>query len=632
MKIWALFPVAVCSLTLSATAAINSASQEIVRMANSGVSQDVIQQYVNGSAATFNLNADDILYLQQNGVPQPIISTMISHDNAIAQGNGNTQPDTSYTQQPQNYQQAQPQDYQQTQPIDQTVQQGQVNPPDVYGGQDQQVMQVAPNQAPPQVTAFYDDLRPYGNWIYLEGSGWCWQPNEVRTVANWQPYSDNGNWLYSNDGWYWQSYYNWGWAPFHYGRWAHANCGWVWYPDTVWAPSWVCWRNTGDYCGWAPLPPSGFYGYGRAGFHFGVDFNIGLGAGLFTFIHMGDIFHGGHGYGYRHYEVPRYQATQIYNRSRVINNVTVVNNNYARNPGISRQTVERVAGPVRVTPVRTTTQDPRASRPGVVGSGNQAAIVRPQQISAPTRSTPIVGHRLPANARTVPATTPAINNRVSPQQNRNTNLRQGTTTSTHQPLTTPRSSDYGRRTTPTQTQPQRTPTVGEVPRTTNPRVNELPRTSNPQVHEVPRTTQQPRVTETPRPTTHPTTEVAKPTPHVSEVPKPAPHVSEVPKPAPHVTEVPHSAPARTVSPSQSELHRAYPQAAPRAQAPTVHEPAGSRAPAPVPHAAAPMERAAPAPHVSAPAPHPAPAPHVESHSAPAPASHENPGHDGRQDH
>jgi len=209
-----MFPGAILSLCLSASGAINSASQEILRMVNQGVSQDVIQNYISGTSASYSLNADDILYLQQNGVPQPVISSMITHDNSIAQST--TQPYSS--QQSPSYSQDQSQSYQTSTSDYQTTQQ--VNPPDAYAtqnyGQDQQVVQVAPQQAPPQVASFYDDLRPYGNWIYLEGSGWCWQPYEVRTVSNWQPYCDNGTWVYSEDGWYWQSYYNWGWAPFHY--------------------------------------------------------------------------------------------------------------------------------------------------------------------------------------------------------------------------------------------------------------------------------------------------------------------------------------------------------------------------------------------------------------------------------
>ena len=67
-------------------------------------------------------------------------------------------------------------------------------------------------------------------------------------------------------GWYWMSDYSWGWAPFHYGRWFHhARFGWCWMPDTVWGPSWVTWRYSDDYCGWAPLPPGAIY---RAGVGF----------------------------------------------------------------------------------------------------------------------------------------------------------------------------------------------------------------------------------------------------------------------------------------------------------------------------------------------------------------------------
>ena len=52
---------------------------------------------------------------------------------------------------------------------------------------------------------------------------------------------NDGHWVYTDDGWYWDSNYEWGWAAFHYGRWNHVdNYNWVWSPDTVWAmPSWV---------------------------------------------------------------------------------------------------------------------------------------------------------------------------------------------------------------------------------------------------------------------------------------------------------------------------------------------------------------------------------------------------------
>jgi len=622
--------ISICAglVSISATAAINSASQDILRMAQSGVSEQVMQGYVNNSSASYNLNADDILYLQNNNVPQSVISSMISHDNNIAQGQApnNSQPPQNFTDN-------------QAPPPDQTAQ---VNPPDAYanqqatGDQSAQVMQVSPDQAPPQVASFYNALSPYGSWIYLEGSGWCWQPNEVRTASNWQPYCDNGQWLYCDDGWYWQSGYNWGWAPFHYGRWWQASCGWVWFPDTVWAPSWVCWRNTGDYCGWAPLPPSGFRGYGRAGFHFGVGVDVGIGAGLFTFIHFGDMFHG----DYRHHEIPRSQATQIYNRTRVINNVTVVNNNYARNPGISRQTVQRYTGTVHVASVRTSTADPRVALPGVERNGSQVSIVRPQQAPAPERTTHIVGHRLPANARSVP-TTPIRNNnspRVNNSQETIRSQRQTTAPSaateprntSAQPrerLQSPKATDTSRAQNQRGAEHQQTTTgstVTETPRT-NPRVTETPRTSPPS--RTPNVTQTPHVSETPRPTTPRATDLPRPNPTVKEVPHPSnPRASEIPNPSPRVTEIPHPAPAPAPR-VNAEVHQAHPTPSPRIETPRepIHEPAGARTPLEVPHAqSAPHVSAPPAPHVSAPPPHVSAPP--QAHEGPPPGQQHRPDH------
>ncbi len=622
MKHWVFPAVVLVAFGFSARAAINSASQDVLKMAQSGVSEQVIEGYVNNSSATFNLNADDIVYLQQNGVPQPVISTMISHDSSLAQGQ--TQPLQGQTQP---YEQQQPQNYEQV-PPDQTA--PQANPPGSYAsayvGQDQPVVQVAPDQAPPQVSSFYDVLAPYGNWIYLEGYGWCWQPNEVRATPTWQPYCDNGNWVYCDDGWYWHSGYNWGWAPFHYGRWWHANCGWVWFPDTIWAPSWVCWRSDSDFCGWAPLPPSGFVGYGRPGFHFGVNFNIGLGANFFTFVHLGDIFHG----NFRRHEIPRSEVTRVFNRTRIINNVTIVNNNYARNPGISRQIVERAAGPVRVAHVRTSTSDPRVNRPGVVGSGSQINIVRPAKVSPERITTPIVAHRVPANARSVPATPPQrmINNQ------RNGNQRQTTVSSPNRTSTAPGTS-YTER----YTEPLRTPRANEIPRTTSPRSRELP---TPNVSEVPRTSRttevprsnNPRVNETPRPSTPRTAEVPHPTqaPRLTETPRPAPtpRVTETPRPTPtpRVTEVPRATPRSTTP--QSEIHRAYPEPAPRVEAPrqTIREPSGSRAPVFVPR------QETPRPPVTAPpSARPYSAPGIERHASPPPGLERRSSEpDGRRDH
>ncbi len=104
----------------------------------------------------------------------------------------------------------------------------------------------------------YDNLSG-GNWIEVEGYGYGWQPEVVVRDPNWRPYSD-GYWAYTDYGWTWISYEDFGWAAYHYGRWATlADYGWVWFPgeDLDWGPAWVSWRTGGDYIGWAPLPPRG---------------------------------------------------------------------------------------------------------------------------------------------------------------------------------------------------------------------------------------------------------------------------------------------------------------------------------------------------------------------------------------
>jgi hypothetical protein len=137
----------------------------------------------------------------------------------------------------------------------------------------------------------------------------------------------------------WVSDYSWGWAPFHYGRWMHdPYYGWVWVPGYEWSPAWVAWRHGGDYYGWAPLRPG---------------FNISIGFGSYNPPN-----------NYWCFTPRRYiSSPRIYNhyidRSRnitIINNTTIINNNYGRRSnnvfvnGPRRQDAERYTG--RINPVR----------------------------------------------------------------------------------------------------------------------------------------------------------------------------------------------------------------------------------------------------------------------------------------
>ena len=116
---------------------------------------------------------------------------------------------------------------------------------------------------------FYTSLAPYGSWIVLDNGVDVWRPNIMR--SHWSPYR-YGQWLWTNDGWYWDSYEPFGWITYHYGRWYYDDYyGWIWVPDDQWAPAWVEWRYDDNYIGWAPLPPYANFSIGL-GIHFSVNF------------------------------------------------------------------------------------------------------------------------------------------------------------------------------------------------------------------------------------------------------------------------------------------------------------------------------------------------------------------------
>src|SRR6185503_1939233 len=103
---------------------------------------------------------------------------------------------------------------------------------------------------------FYNNMSG-GSWIEVADYGYCWQPDVAVSSSRWRPYTD-GYWAYSDVGWTWVSYEDFGWATYHYGRWVRLeDYGWCWVPGYEWGPAWVSWRTGGNYVGWAPLPPEG---------------------------------------------------------------------------------------------------------------------------------------------------------------------------------------------------------------------------------------------------------------------------------------------------------------------------------------------------------------------------------------
>jgi len=271
---------AVLSLNLAARAqTLPSGIQDVVKLKQAGLSDDVIVAQVKSSGATYNLTADQLIYLKNQGISETVIKALISGGSTAA----STAPATP--------------------------------PPAVVS---------APTTPPPpsastaNFDSFQAQLSPYGNWIQVPGYGTCWQPAIAVSDPLWRPYLDSGHWTYTDDGWSWQSDYPWGNIAFHYGRWSRFNGAWVWVPGYDWAPAWVCWREADGYCGWAPLPPAAVYKAGVGLYYNGnlaVNVDFGLGPDDFIFVGYDHFWD----HSLRPFFVPHDRVVVFFGHSRIMN-------------------------------------------------------------------------------------------------------------------------------------------------------------------------------------------------------------------------------------------------------------------------------------------------------------------------
>jgi hypothetical protein len=360
-------------------------------MAEAGTSEDVLVAYVKNSTSHYDLSADQILYLRDVGLTSPVITAMLTRDSELK-----IQPQ-SVPIQPPPIQAPPVQTPAPTPPPSTPVEAPLTPPPSLEPGAMQAPAPAAApvyvSSPPPEVGYFYDNLSPYGTWVQLDGVGWCWQPRVVVVNRAWQPYCDSGHWVYTDAGWFWQSDYSWGWAPFHYGRWhLHEHCGWVWLPDRVWGPAWVTWRYEGQHCGWAPLPPHADFdmhgGYRYNGVHVAVNFDFGLRPATFTFISLHDF----NNHDYARHRLPQTQVTQIYNHTTVINNY-VVNNNTVVNQGVK---VEQVKEATHTEIKKVAIRDTPAWTPGSntrPAGRTEVAVYRPE-LKAPAKPVNMVAQKV----------------------------------------------------------------------------------------------------------------------------------------------------------------------------------------------------------------------------------------------
>src|SRR5439155_6845430 len=144
-----------------APTAVSPAVAEVIRLAESGVAEDVVMAYVQNSPAGFNLSADQILYVRDLGLSSRVITAMLNRDAALR-----SQPPPS-----------QPAPEPEPAPAPTVPVEAPLTPP------------ATEVSAPPvQVNYFYSELAPYGSWVVLDGFGWCWQPSAVVVNRGWRPY------------------------------------------------------------------------------------------------------------------------------------------------------------------------------------------------------------------------------------------------------------------------------------------------------------------------------------------------------------------------------------------------------------------------------------------------------------
>ncbi len=443
---------------------------------------------------------------------------------------------------------------------------------------------------------FYDELSPYGQWVYDPEYGNVWVPNED---GDFRPYGSRGRWAMTEYGNTWVSDDPWGWACYHYGRWTYNNYyGWIWVPGYEWAPAWVSWRYGGGYCGWAPLSPGisigSSYGcpdswwvfvgpqylYRTDYYHYwrGPRYNNEClrRTSWYNNVYTDNYSHVRYNYGPRSSAIERYthQPVQVFNVSRSNrpgaqpvqqNTVSIYRPNINRNSVSTSRPTNVIQAPRNVgrpeqqselTPsrqpafrqevVRHNTENPRNT--GVVGPRNMN-----NQTTQPGGVTqPRVDNRNDVrNNQTEPArgTQPRVDNRNNqPEPARNTQQPRFDNRNTEPPRNNPQVQ-------PNRPEPQRFEPSRQEPQRAQPQRQEEPRAQpQPQRQEPPRQQPQPQRQEQPR---------FQPQPQRQDPPRqqPQPQRQEQPRPQPQ---------------PQQPRAQPQPQPQPQRQAPNQEQRGGRR--------------------------------------------------------
>jgi len=147
-------------MAIANRAALASAgADDLIRMARSGVDEEVLTAYIDAAPGTFDLSADDIITLKDLGVPSKVINEALRH--------GLTDESDSVSE-------AEAKERVQTASDEANA--GMLT-----------AAAVAPPSGDLNISFFYESLYPYGNWLDVDGE-WCWHPNAAAISPDWAPY------------------------------------------------------------------------------------------------------------------------------------------------------------------------------------------------------------------------------------------------------------------------------------------------------------------------------------------------------------------------------------------------------------------------------------------------------------
>ena len=172
----------------AAPVALSARLQDVLKLAQSGVGDDVILAFIENSPDPFNPSPDEILYLTDVGLSDVVITALVNHRAAQSETAQQAPPP------PAQNEPAAPPAPEQAAPAATYNPEPQV----VYSAPPE--VQSAPPAPPAEYSYFYNSLSPYGSWVDMPDYGYCWQPTVVVYQHDWRPYCDRGRWLYTDAG------------------------------------------------------------------------------------------------------------------------------------------------------------------------------------------------------------------------------------------------------------------------------------------------------------------------------------------------------------------------------------------------------------------------------------------------